>query len=168
MQHFRLLVVLLQTEKYGLSFIKLHSPPEATPTDTPTTPDATKLPSSGTKLGAFVLKEESRDLPAGSFFFKRNTTSSSTSTGSPAPSLATKVRMASAALQAQQAAPPPPPSKDRGLPSLENGRGGATSGGGEATSGGGGVRGRKRAAPGEGADMSVAKRVKGEYLHVPK
>ena len=98
-------LLLTQSEKYGIPFIKLHSAPEpdeATPTDTPIPLDSSSklVP---TKLGVFSLKDEPKDLPSGSLFFKRNTAPPPTGSG-PTPSLAAQARMASAALKEQ--APP--------------------------------------------------------------
>ena len=87
--------------KYGLSFIKLHSPPEldeATPSSA--MPTSVPVP---TKLGGFSLKEETKDLPSGSLFFKRGLLSSPPGKGagtgvlSDCPNAAAQARMASAA-----------------------------------------------------------------------
>ena len=59
---------LLQSEQYGLSFIKFHSPPE-TGTDSTAEQDSG---SSVTRLGAFALKEERKTLPSGSLFFRKD------------------------------------------------------------------------------------------------
>lgn len=86
----------MQDEKYGLSFVKLISPPgsgQATPTDTPTLSDPSK--SAPIKLGVFSLKEETKDLPPGSLFFRKTATSPPPE--SPAPNAAAQARMASAA-----------------------------------------------------------------------
>lgn len=96
-----------QKEKYGLSFVTLHSPPE---TDTPPAKD-TPISSSDTpkpvptKLGAFSLKEETKEIPSGALFFKRNAVSP-LSSATPTPNAAAQARMASAAALRAQASPP--------------------------------------------------------------
>ena len=78
-----------QTEKYGLSFIKLHSPPKASDEDGG--PSATS-PAQPIKLGSFSLKDDPKDLPSGSLFFHRE---HETAPVVPEASTATKARMAS-------------------------------------------------------------------------
>ncbi len=97
-----------QSERYGLSFIKLHSPPEPAEV-TPTSATPTPMPASSAvpiKLGGFSLKEETGDLPSGSLFFKRGPLSSpppppgrgkGAGGSSDCPNAAAQARMASAA-----------------------------------------------------------------------
>ncbi|XP_064393030.1 DNA repair protein XRCC1-like isoform X2 [Halichondria panicea] len=90
-------------EPYGLSFLKLHSPP-----DSEATPPA--------KLGAFSLKEETKDLPTGSLFFKKEPSTHSSSSSPGGLSMAAKARAATTeALKGNESDPPirKPSSKGR-------------------------------------------------------
>ena len=55
----------IQSEKYGVSFVKLHSPPEESKT---AGSDPSRQPG---KLGAFSLKADPKDLPPGTMFHKK-------------------------------------------------------------------------------------------------
>ena len=74
-----------QTEKYGLSFVTLHSPPEVKDGDIPQDIPGTASSNVGKKIGIFSVKEEVTSLPSGSLFFKKGEkkdTSSSNNGGS--------------------------------------------------------------------------------------
>ena len=60
-----------QTEKYGLSFVTLHSPPEVKDGDIPQDIAGTASSNAGKKIGIFSVKEEVTSLPSGSLFFKK-------------------------------------------------------------------------------------------------
>lgn len=93
-----------KSEKYGLSFVKLHSTPDAA-TDAP-------APTSPKKLGVFSMKDEAGDLPPGSLFYRRDqqqqqqngkpptsfSSSSSSSATSPQASIAAQARMATVSM----------------------------------------------------------------------
>ena len=90
-------LLLNQTEKYGLSFVKLHSPPDSAAESNSSDAVGEKQQM---KLGVFSLREEPKDLPSGSLFFRKEQTSvSSVATAN----TAARARMATAAaLKADQ------------------------------------------------------------------
>lgn len=81
-----LITLITQAEKYGLSFVNLHSPPDSSSAEVATTS------TQSSKLGGFSLKEETKDLPTGSLFYKKDRPPATTS--SPL-SMAGQARLAS-------------------------------------------------------------------------
>ena len=94
----RITILALQTEKYGLTFVKFHSQPEEGGGD---------VVSEEGMIGAFKLREEVKDLPPGSFFFRKEQQDKEGKQVKPAVTAAAQARMASAAALKDDATGPP-------------------------------------------------------------
>ena len=86
--------VFPQTEKYGLSFVRFNSPPDPSAEGNTSSEAVTGGEKQPMKLGGFSLREETKDLPSGSLFFRKDETKASPI--APA-TMAARARMATAA-----------------------------------------------------------------------